>query len=179
MANYTPVAQNESSVDSLADETFATDRDKSDAKLHHLEKDRFGKHHLVSPQVVIKHPSIMRQPTNSPGVVATVPSSAVQSNNIPFVPGQQQGSVGQPSGANNNAVVTGGGGGIKPNVTFKLSDDSDKVLPVKRRLKLLLFFGIFFFDGAFFVPFITHMGHGRLQRDVALRCLRKIRDSVT
>lgn len=121
MANYTPVAQNESStVDSLmADETFATDRDKSDAKLHHLDKDRLSKHHLVSPQVsIIKHPSIMRQPSGV-GATTTVQSTTT---NIPFVPGQQQGSVGQ-QGANNN--VTGGGGG-KPNVTFKLTDDSDK-----------------------------------------------------
>ena len=126
MANYTPVAQNESStVDSLmADETFATDRDKSDAKLHHLDKDRLSKHHLVSPQVsIIKHPSIMRQPSGV-GATTTVQSTT----NIPFVPGQQQGSVGQ-QGANNN--VTGGGGGGKPNVTFKLTDDSDKVLAVK------------------------------------------------
>ncbi len=124
MANYTPIAQNESSVDTLlADETFATDRDKSDAKSHHLEKDRLSKHHLVSPLVAAKHPSIMRQPS-SPVPPATVP---VQSNHIPIVPGQQQGSVGQQPAANNNGVAA-----IKPNVTFKLSDDAnDRVLPVK------------------------------------------------
>jgi hypothetical protein len=158
MANYTPVAQNESStVDSLmADETFATDRDKSDAKLHHLDKDRLSKHHLVSPQVsIIKHPSIMRQPSGV-GATTTVQSTT----NIPFVPGQQQGSVGQ-QGANNN--VTGGGGG-KPNVTFKLTDDSDKVLPVKDFEKMfskkMLFLRIFLLF-CFLCPFYSHVGHGR------------------
>ncbi|XP_057367762.1 adenosylhomocysteinase-like 1 isoform X2 [Daphnia carinata] len=119
MANYTPVAQNESLGDTLlADETFANDRDKSDAKSHHLEKDRLGKHHLVSPLVAIKHPSIMRQPT----AVSNVDNATVaQSNNVPT--GQQQGSVGP---ANNVGVIAGGG--TKPNVTFKLSDEPDKVL---------------------------------------------------
>lgn len=100
MANYTPVAQNESStVDSLmADETFATDRDKSDAKLHHLDKDRLSKHHLVSPQVsIIKHPSIMRQPSGV-GATTTVQSTT----NIPFVPGQQQGSDVKNAGKKNS-----------------------------------------------------------------------------
>ncbi|KZS12575.1 adenosylhomocysteinase-like 1 isoform X2 [Daphnia magna] len=85
MANYTPVAQNESLGDTLlADETFANDRDKSDAKSHHLEKDRLGKHHLVSPLVAIKHPSIMRQPT---AVLNVDNATAAQSNSVPA--GQQ------------------------------------------------------------------------------------------
>ena len=152
MANYTPVAQNESStVDSLmADETFATDRDKSDAKLHHLDKDRLSKHHLVSPQVsIIKHPSIMRQPSGV-GATTTVQSTT----NIPFVPGQQQGSVGL-QGANNN--VTGGGAG-KPNVTFKLTDDSDKVLPVKDFEKMFSK-KCFFFASFYYFASCVHFAH--------------------
>ncbi|XP_032790878.1 adenosylhomocysteinase-like 1 isoform X1 [Daphnia magna] len=118
MANYTPVAQNESLGDTLlADETFANDRDKSDAKSHHLEKDRLGKHHLVSPLVAIKHPSIMRQPT---AVLNVDNATAAQSNSVPA---GQQGSVGP---VNNVGVIAGGG--TKPNVTFKLSDEPDKVL---------------------------------------------------
>lgn len=136
MANYTPVAQNESSVDTLlADETFATDRDKSDAKSHHLEKDRLSKHHLVSPLVAAKHPSIMRQPSSPVPPATVIP---LQSNqHIPVaVPGQQQGSVGQQQpAANNNGVVALAA--IKPNVTFKLSDD-DKVLSVKGFFKIFL-----------------------------------------
>lgn len=120
MANYTPVAQNESLGDTLlADETFANDRDKSDAKSHHLEKDRLGKHHLVSPLVAIKHPSIMRQPT---AVLNVDNATAAQSNSVPA---GQQGSVGP---VNNVGVIAGGG--TKPNVTFKLSDEPDKVLSV-------------------------------------------------
>lgn len=112
MASYQPVAQNESSVAEtlLADETFANDRDKSDAKSHHLELDRTGRHHLVSPQVSIKLPvgrqsTLIAQPTASAG----------------------QGSVGIINISNNGA----GGGNNKPNVTFKdLPNDSstDKVL---------------------------------------------------
>ncbi|EFX67842.1 hypothetical protein DAPPUDRAFT_115112 [Daphnia pulex] len=132
MANYTPVAQNESSVDTLlADETFATDRDKSDAKSHHLDKDRLSKHHLVSPLVAAKHPSIMRQPSSPVPPPATVIPLQSNQQHIPVaVPGQgQQGSVGQQQpAANNNGVVALAA--IKPNVTFKLSDD-DKALSVK------------------------------------------------
>lgn len=102
MASYQPVAQNESSLAEtlLADETFATDRDKSDAKSHHLELDRTSRHHLVSPLVVqVKLPAI-RQSTL----------------------------VAQPS--TGQGLVGANGGGVKQTVTFKLSDDSDKILPV-------------------------------------------------
>lgn len=112
MASYQPVAQSESSVADtlLADETFANDRDKSDAKSHHLELDRLGRHHLISPQLSVKLP-VTRQ--------ATSPIAQ---------PTTGQGSVGSNSG--------GGSSGAKPSVTFKLSDDDDnesddRVLPVK------------------------------------------------
>lgn len=121
MANYKPVAQNELLVLAdtlLADETFANDRDKSDAKSHHLEKDRLGKHHLVSPLVAIKHPSIMRPTTPIASNVAVAQSNTIAAGHT------------APVGPTNNGGVTGGGGGSKPNVTFKLSDESDKVLSV-------------------------------------------------
>lgn len=106
MASYQPVSQNEVVAVINEDETFANDRDKSDAKTHHLELDRTGRHHLVSPQI-------------STLVKTTIPANAAAAT-TPL------GSVGKNGAGFNN---------YKPNnaVTFKLTDNDfiDKILPVK------------------------------------------------
>lgn len=67
--SYHPVAQNESSSDPLlTDETFANDRDKADATLHHIEQEHVARH-LLQKQPLIRlgsdPASKILKPTNS------------------------------------------------------------------------------------------------------------------
>jgi len=51
--SYQPVATaepNNGNNDLTADETFANDRDKADAKLHHKEEEHVARHHLIQQQ---------------------------------------------------------------------------------------------------------------------------------
>lgn len=119
MASYQPVAQSESPAGDLllADETFASDRDKSDASLHHKEPDgRRHNHYLLSQTA-----------SNTSQKQGLVRLGATDSSKIKANASHLPASATAPT--SEAGPASGGANGAKPNVTFRLSDEPEsKVL---------------------------------------------------
>lgn len=115
MATYQPVSQSDPAASDLllVDETFDSDRAKTDASLHHKEQDRIGQtrhhHHLLSQSAsnASAKQSLFR---------VAADGSKIKTSQLPA-------SATAPSDEAPSSSVPANGG--KPNVTFRLSDEPE------------------------------------------------------
>lgn len=118
MATYQPVSQSDPAAADLllADETFANDRDKSDANLHHKDQDRAGqaRHHHILGQSVSN--SSMKQSLFRVGAADAVKIKT----NASQLPANATASA-----STDETSSSAPANGAKPNVTFRLSDEPE------------------------------------------------------